>query len=239
MTDKGLRSVVSMLRRTPPFLVMQMALRHVPFRPVDVGKLCFLRLDKLPSVPAGMLRGSADVGAATPDDLPELIRLQAKEETFRDRFKSGDHCVVARVDGRIVGYEWFCDGDAHCEALWGLAIPIPGDFVYAYDAYIDPAYRNSGIWLRFKAYLGNRMRETGKRGVLTFVDYGNWPSLRTHLRFGFAPAETVLALNVLGMKMFRRVKNLSTTGYVLVYSAMTHHALALRLAHAVATVKVR
>ncbi len=56
---------------------------------------------------------------------------------------------------------------------------------------------------------GNRMRETGKRGVLTFVDYGNWPSLRTHMRFGLEPAETVLALNVLGVKMFRTVKTLS------------------------------
>jgi hypothetical protein len=45
------------------------------------------------------------------------------------------------------------------------------------------------------------MVASGKRGVLTFVDYGNLPSLRTHLRFGFKPATTVLALKVLGWLM--------------------------------------
>ena len=45
------------------------------------------------------------------------------------------------------------------------------------------------------------MVASGKRGVLTFVDYGNLPSLRTHLRFGFKPAATVLALKVLGWLM--------------------------------------
>ena len=42
------------------------------------------------------------------------------------------------------------------------------------------------------------MGESGKRGVLIFVEYGNWPSLRTHARFGFKPDATVLALKVLG-----------------------------------------
>jgi len=59
------------------------------------------------------------------------------------------------------------------------------------------------VWLRFKAHLADWMVATRKRGVLTFVEDGNLPSLRTHLRFGFRPAETVLAVNVLGVKFFR------------------------------------
>src|SRR5439155_5745082 len=89
------------------------------------------------------------------------------------------------------------------ETAWGLPIPIPAGFVYAYDGYVDPAHRNSGVWLRFKAHLAEWMIATGKRGVLTFVEDGNLPSLRTHLRFGFRPAETVLAVNVMGVKFFR------------------------------------
>ena len=49
---------------------------------------------------------------------------------------------------------------------------------------------------------------SGKRGVLTFVDYGNLPSLRTHLRFGFKPATTVLAMKVLGWLMTLNIDGL-------------------------------
>ena len=70
--------------------------------------------------------------------------------------------------------------------------------MYAYDAYIDPEHRNTGVWLRFKAYLGDLMETSGKHGVLTLVDYGNRASLVTHARFGFRPATTVLAVKVLG-----------------------------------------
>jgi hypothetical protein len=52
------------------------------------------------------------------------------------------------------------------------------------------------------------MVASGKHGVLTFVDYGNLPSLRTHLRFGFKPATTVLAMKVLGWLMTLNIDGL-------------------------------
>ena len=216
------RARVASLARTPRLLLAQKLLRRVPLRPVDVGKLCFLQLDGLPTVPPAMLRGDADVRFATAADLPGLTELQNKAAMFLARFAQGDRCVVAIADGRIVGYEWFCDNPFHRETAWGYRITIPGGFVYAYDAYIDPAHRNTGVWLRFKAYLAEWMAARGKQGVLTFVDYGNWPSLRTHLRFGFHATESVVALRVAGVRLFRKVRTVSSATWsylvwVLVY----------------------
>jgi GNAT superfamily N-acetyltransferase len=164
-----------------------------------VGKLCFLRLDDVPRVPPSRLRGTGTIRAGTLADLDRLTQLRDLRATFVERFALGDRCVVAEVDGRVVGYEWFCDRPVHREEAWGYTIRIPDGFVYAYDAYIDPDYRNTGVWLKFKAYLGELMTSTGKHGVLTFVEEGNRASLGTHLRFGFKPAATVLAFKVLGM----------------------------------------
>jgi GNAT superfamily N-acetyltransferase len=189
------------LRHTPSLLLAQKILRRVPFRPVDVGKLCFLRLDTIPRVAPGLLRGPGVVRPATVDDLEALVALRDQRATFLSRFADGDRCVVAEVAGRVAGYEWFCNREVHEETAWGYRITIPPGFIYAYDAFIDPRYRNSGIWLRFKAYLANLMVESQCAGVLTFVDYGNWSSLRTHLRFGFSPEREVLALKVMG-KLF-------------------------------------
>jgi len=233
------RKAAGVLRRTPGLLLLQKVLRRLPFKPIDIGKLCFLRLDRLPDVPPGMLRGNASVRAGTPDDLPGLVRLQDKAQTFRERFKRGDQCVVATVGALIIGYEWFADGGSHLESTWGFLIAIPRDFVYAYDAYIDPAHRNTGVWLRFKAHLSELMKASGKRGVLTFVDYGNWASLRTHLRFGFKPAESVLAFRVMGLKLFRTVKAIGPAASSVAAYLATHHALAVRVVHAAVTSRVR
>ena len=78
------------LTRTPPLLLAQALLRCVPLRPIDVGKLCFLQLNGLPTVPAAMLRGDADVRFATLDDLDALARLQDRRPLLRRRFADGD-----------------------------------------------------------------------------------------------------------------------------------------------------
>ena len=188
----------------PLFVLLQTLLKLIPFRPVEIGKLCFLRFDGIPRVPKGMLRGPAEVRLATADDVDGLARLQDRRSSFVSRFAHGDFCVVAMIGSLIVGYEWFSEAAEHIEAVWGLTIAIPRNFVYAYDAYIDPAYRNSGIWLRFKGFLGHWMSIHRKSGVLTFVDEGNWASLNTHRRFGFVPTSTVLVLKVLGKSFFRQ-----------------------------------
>jgi hypothetical protein len=193
---------VAALRRTPLLLLAQKLARRVPFRPIDIGKLCFLRLDGVPRVPPAMLRGPAAVRAATRADIDGLARLHLSRETFAARFDDGDRCLVAIAAGRIVGYEWFSVNARHRETAWNCTIDIPDGCVYAYDAFIDPAFRNSGIWLRFKALLGEWMTAAGKHCVLTFVDYGNDASLRTHQRFGFTPAETIVAVKLLGRSFF-------------------------------------
>jgi hypothetical protein len=195
---------VSRLLRTPPFVLLQMLLRLIPFRPLEVGRLCFLRFDGVPQVPARMLRGPAAVRIATVDDLDGLTRLQNRRGAFVSRFARGDLCMVALIGSMIVGFEWFSEAAEHFEAVWGLTIAIPRHFVYAYDGYVDAAYRNTGIWLRFKGLLGNWMSAHGKSGVLTFVDYGNRASLNTHLRFGFVQSSTVLAAKVFRWSFFRR-----------------------------------
>ena len=228
MTWSALRE----LARTPPLLLTQKLVRRVPLRPIDIGQLCFLQLNGVPDVPRAMLRGHAEVRFATADDLNGMTGLQDKRALFARRFAEGDLCVIALVDGRIVGYEWFSDQPVHHEAGWNYRIDIPCGYVYAYDAYIDPAYRNTGVWLRFKAYLADWMTACGKRGVLTFVDYGNWPSLRTHLRFGFRPTETVLALRIIGLRLFRKVRDIGTATWSFVAWLLMHSPLPAHLHHA-------
>jgi GNAT superfamily N-acetyltransferase len=223
------------IARTPPLLLAQKLLRQVPRRPIDVGRLCFLQLEGLPQVPSSTRVRHIEVRFATMNDLDALCGLQDKRGEFEQRLRNGDKCIVASIRGRVVGYEWICDSGVHREAEWDYPITIPGGYVYAYDAFIDPAYRNTGVWLRFKQYLAGWMAAQGKQGVLTFVDYGNWPSLRTHLRFGFQPTGSVLALRIAGLTLFRKMRAVGAAAWSLLAGVAmyphvhVHHAA--RVAH--------
>lgn len=203
MTVTRAAVAIGKLRRLPALVVFRKVAHVLPFVPIDVTKLCFLRLDSMPRVSPALLRGRGVVRRGTSADLDDLTALQDKRSIFESRFAAGDHCVVAIADGRVVGYEWFCEQPVHLEGEWHYPIRIPAGCVYAYDAFIDPGFRNGGVWLRFKAYLGDWMAAHGKRTVMTFVEHGNVASWRTHLRFGFVPSVTVLAVRIFGKTFFK------------------------------------
>jgi hypothetical protein len=80
-----------------------------------------------------------------------------KRAIFESRFAAGDP-ASSIADGRIVGYEWFCEQPASGGGV-GLSDQIPAGCMH--DAFIDPGYRNGGLWLRFKGFgrMDDRTRE--------------------------------------------------------------------------------
>ncbi len=183
-------SVLSMVRNL---------LQRVPFKPLDINCLYFLEYTGIPRRDATSGRAPCEVRRATLKDLQGITECQNTPEAFLKRFQVGDHCVVAVVDGRIVGYEWFCDKLTHSEERYTYEITIPRSTIYAYDAYILPEYRLSGIWLKFKTvYLRELMQSLDKRKIITMIDHGNRMSMSTHLRFGFKLVRKVFVLKLFG-----------------------------------------
>jgi GNAT superfamily N-acetyltransferase len=189
------------LWKHPPFYIVRAAFDRVPMRPVTVNRLHLIRYDGIPQVPDGSVRGPAEVRAGRPEDIDALVRCMGERAMFVERFASGDRCAVAVVDGDIAGYEWFSTHPRHIVPPFGYTIEIPPGSVYAYDAYILPAYRLCGIWLAFKRHLAGLMRGTSRNRVLAYVEYGNDLSLKTHLRFGFVHFKTVTLVRALGVGM--------------------------------------
>jgi len=178
-------------------------LQRIPFKPLDINCLYFLEYTGVPRRDAMFGRACCEVRRATLEDLRGITECQNTPEAFLKRFQSGDHCVVAVVDGRIVGYEWFCDKPTHSEERYAYKITIPRSAIYAYDAYILPEYRVSGIWLKFKTvYLRELMQLLHKRKIITMIDRGNRMSMSTHLRFGFKFVHKVFVLQLLGKTFF-------------------------------------
>lgn len=174
-------------------------LRRIPFKPVDINRLHFLEYKGVPNHITALPRANCEIRPATREDLPGMTECQRTPEAFLKRFEMKDHCAVAIINGQIVGYEWFCAKPSYLEERYAYKVEIPPEAVYAYDGFILPEHRLSGIWVKFKtAYLRQLMQRSRKRKIITMIDAGNHMSMKTHLRFGFRPVRTVFVLKVLG-----------------------------------------
>jgi hypothetical protein len=187
------------LRRRPLLLHVRSLLQWIPFTPVDVNYLYFLEYLGLPPRHPGLLRGRAEVRQGTLEDLEGLTQCQDRRALFVNRFKANDHCAVAVIDGRIVGYQWFCDRPLYVEERYGCTIEIPRDAIYEYDIFILPEHRLAGLWFKFHClYLRDLMGRLHRQRVIGMVDHGSRLSMNTHLRFGFTPFRRVVVIKIFG-----------------------------------------
>jgi GNAT superfamily N-acetyltransferase len=174
-------------------------LQRIPFQPLDMNVLYLLEYSGVPPEHAALRRVRAEVRRATPKDIPAMAVCQNTPMAFRNRFRTGDDCVIAIVRNQVVAFAWFCRKPVHTEERYSYPLYIPRDTVYAYDAFILPEHRRTGIWLKFIAvYLRELMCKAGRNRILIFIDYGNCLAMRTHLRFGFRIVRTIFIVKILG-----------------------------------------
>lgn len=206
-----MKTYVKKLRTKPLFLSFKAIRGNMPFIPVDLGLLYFIEYTGIPPS-TDNYRFDGVIRWATANDLTALEICNPKRETFTARFNQGDHCVIAKDNsGNIVGYEWFSVNRFHVESHYYHKIMIPTDSIYAYDAFILPEYRIRGLWLGFKNRVGELMTRFNRSRLITFVEFGNSMSFKTHFRYGFKLYRRVLIIRILGVAIsFDKILNHKT-----------------------------
>lgn len=203
--------------RERPFTKLQILLKNVPFHPLRVELIYLLSFEGRPAVPGSILRGIGNVRLATIEDVPGMIECRGVDADYARRLSNGQQCLVAVVDTKIVGFEWFCHKPNQVKPPYGYKLALPVDTAYAYDAFLLSEFRLKGFWLRFKSALADLMLQWSKCRVLTYVDYGNWISLRTHLRFGFTVTKRVLIVQILGRTLTKEMPPRLPAGFIVTH----------------------
>lgn len=201
------------LWRRHPFLVLSAILQRIPGQPVRVEIFRRYQHDGAP----GVVRdrpSNLTVHRATPGDLDGLVACCSKRGFFTKRFADNDTCLIARRDGRIVGYEWFSTKPQQVEERFGYIIPIPANVLYAYDAYVTESARGQGVWSHIMAAAGPLMRKSGRQGLIAHIDLGNRESIGAHIRMGFYPVRSYVYLRVFGFSFVHARDRFATADYL-------------------------
>ncbi|HEY3355448.1 MAG TPA: hypothetical protein VGQ83_19515 [Polyangia bacterium] len=190
--------LVEQLAARPLWALLERALARLPGRPFGITRFYVLELGAPPRAGRVAAEGFA-VRAATRADLAELARLEQKPAgRLAVRFDRGDYALCAVSGGEIVGYEWFSEQPFFLEEKTGYTFEIPGDGVYAYDAFVALVWRGRGVLGALQTAVRDLMPRRGRSRVLSMIQHDNRVSLTAHLRLGFRVARRLLVLTALG-----------------------------------------
>jgi GNAT superfamily N-acetyltransferase len=98
--------------------------------------------------------------------------------------EEGTDVFVAEVDGRIVGYAWAAYNCCDIPEV-RLQLPLSPDEVSTCRAYVEPAYRFSGIYPGLANFACNDLRQRGIKALFGYTDFTNRHSIRTHEKLGY------------------------------------------------------
>ena len=195
--------ILKRINKYPSSFLFQIMIAKITRNFIRIGAFYLLEYSGCPAPTS--VRGPGKIRSGVLSDIEEMEALEqmGKGEIFQKRFSTDERCLVAVHHERIIGYEWFSEKATHCESRYSFVIPIPNDAFYAYDAFIHPDFRISGIWIRFQKEIGERMKELGKERIITLIDSHNIHSLKTHLQYGFHVFKRVLHIQLAHKHFFR------------------------------------
>jgi GNAT superfamily N-acetyltransferase len=112
-------------------------------------------------------------------DWFELAKIAPRRElhAFRRAAAKGRHCLVARRDGRPIGYTW--TSLVIEREIERFDIPLPPDAAYGWNLYVIPSERNSGTGTALVSARLNLARSLGRERGWRVIAPSNAPSKRT------------------------------------------------------------
>ena len=175
--------------------------RHVvnedPDSPVPSVTLPEVRVLRIEDIPAVFAMGER---VFTPDDSPTLYRTWDEYQVVDMFSSSGESCLVAEHEGRIVGF-----------ALGEMIEKRKSAWTYGYLVWlaVEPSLSGHGIGRLLVDELLEVFIELGARMVLVDTDADKEDTLRFFERVGFGhPQEHVyLSLNLTHRPEYHRIRN--------------------------------
>jgi len=200
-------SLFARFRRNSPLWLLQRLFAHIPGKPIKLHIRYFFKYTgDHDSVLRARFPGTIRWGDQS--DLPGIIECagRSKDEFFKQRIKNGDRCIVAvEAHDSIQAYGWLCMDNRHIEDKTGFVLEFPRRSLYAYDIYITPKYRLTGIWVGIMQLILDSAYYHPDAGLHCFIDYGNTASLKPHIRYGFKVYQRTVILSFMG-RSFRFTK---------------------------------
>ena len=123
-------------------------------------------------------------GATEVDEITRDIRAYRDEPpaVIQALWSHGHHCFVAKIDGRVIAYNWIAFSKVQEQEY--TYEPRP-DHAICFNAYTAPEHRGKGLHYLLLLTMLHFAAASGKSMAYTAVSLYNIASWKTHLRIGW------------------------------------------------------
>jgi len=169
--------------------------KFVPLRVLRTMKLTLDRVDRrFLAMPAGYVGRFADVSELRAWSADPQYDLD--EAFLRRAVSRGDRCYAIMYGGALASYGWYSKQAA--AVTDELTLHFDETWVYMYKGFSLPAHRGKRLHAVGMAHALDVHIRTGSKGILSYVESNNFPSLRSCYRMGYEDIGTIVATRVLG-----------------------------------------
>ncbi len=125
------------------------------------------------SVDLPPLDSAVVIRPATLDDLAlfNTIVPALRVKRFANRIKSGETCLIAVENNRVIAYVWVAAADS--PSTKEVQLKLGAREVYSWGAYVEPEFRSRGIMRALLARRNNWLREQGYETLYGWVERTN------------------------------------------------------------------
>lgn len=198
-----LKKIQSLKGRTPLSIIIAI-LSRIPSKLFMIDVLYAFRLTKAPSTRFHK-NTQIQTQLISQSDLSSINTSKYKQKLFLKRILSGELCIIARINGDIVGYEWFTTSRTHYEERYHLMLDIPNNALYGYDAFIFPGQRKRGALRCIIQHAFSILEVYNKSEIISYVGYENDVSLHVHKYLGFHKGEIFALVSILKFSYFLKL----------------------------------
>jgi len=104
----------------------------------------------------------------------------------------GDRCLLARLDGEVVGAIW----STVRHGVWSSHLRLTADEVYVFESCTAQGHRGRGVAPTLLAKLMHVLHAEGRRSVVMLVFTANTPALKAYAKVGFRPEAMVTRIGI-------------------------------------------
>jgi hypothetical protein len=153
---------------------------------LQVSRILWLRADALPAarpLPEGFVfrfLEPAEVERYALDSANELDGWLVERA-----WRGHDLCFAALAGDRLASYGWYALGSIEPAQFFQVGMSYPDDVAYMYAGFTHPDFRGQRLHAIGMELALRALAEHGVYHLVSYVDWINWPSLRSCQRLGY------------------------------------------------------
>jgi len=164
------------------FSFLKKAIKFAISKIILINRVYIYKLDVEKNLPKSTTDINVSIRIAKPKDIidmdNEFYGWDNKGKNYcLNRLKKGDYCLVGINEGKIISYIWGMKNEL--EISTAITINLPKDTAYSYNGFVIEEFRGHHVHASMISALYTLFKKDGKKFVLSGVNSGNLPALKT------------------------------------------------------------